>query len=66
MPLKPHPTDPDKMVYESRKYNWSPPAPWVNMMRGVRVEGETVIISAKGGNDGARELCAALIEEMNK
>ena len=21
MPLKPHPTDPDKMVYESRKYD---------------------------------------------
>ena len=23
MPLKPHPTDPDKMVYASRQYPWS-------------------------------------------
>jgi hypothetical protein len=39
---------------------------WVELMRGVRVEGETVVIFAKGGNEGARQLCAALIEEMNK
>ena len=24
MPFKPHPTDPDKMVYESRKYDFEP------------------------------------------
>jgi len=24
MPFKPHPTDPDKMVYESRKYDFDP------------------------------------------
>ena len=29
MPLKPHPTDPDKMVYESRKYDL--PKPWVGL-----------------------------------
>lgn len=44
----------------------SAPPSCVNLMRGVRVEDETVVISAKGGNEGARALCAALIEEMNK
>ena len=39
---------------------------WVGLMRGVRVEGDTVIISVKGGNAAARELCGVLIEEMNK
>ena len=39
---------------------------WVGLMRGVRVEGETLVITVKGGNDAARELCGALIEEMNK
>ena len=39
---------------------------WVGLMRGVRVEGDTLVITVKGGNDAARELCRALIEEMNK
>jgi hypothetical protein len=39
---------------------------WAGLMRGVRVEGDTVVITVKGGNDAARELCGALIEEMNK
>jgi len=39
---------------------------WVGLMRGVRVEGDTLVITVKGGNDAARELCGALIEEMNK
>jgi hypothetical protein len=39
---------------------------WPALMRGVRVEGDTVVISVKGGNDAARELCGALIEEMNR
>ena len=39
--------------------------PWIGLMRGVRVEGDTVVISVKGGNDAARELCGSLIEEMN-
>lgn len=38
---------------------------WVGLMKGVRVEGDTVVISTKD-NDAARELCGALIEEMNK
>ena len=38
--------------------------PWVGLMRGVRVEGDTVIITVKGGNDAARELCSELANEM--
>ena len=45
-------------------YATTPQRPWVGLMRGVRVEGDTVIISIKGGNDAARELCGALIKEM--
>jgi hypothetical protein len=39
---------------------------WAGLMRGVRVEGDTVVISVHYGNDAARQLCGALIEEMNK
>jgi len=38
---------------------------WAALMRGVRVEGDTVVISTKD-NNVARVLCGALIEEMNK
>ena len=38
---------------------------WVGLMRGVRVEGDTVVISVHYGNDAARQVCGALIEEMN-
>jgi len=41
------------------------PREWIGLMRGVRVDGDTVVITVKGGNDAARELCGALIEEMN-
>jgi len=46
----------------------SPPAQrtWVGLMRGVRVEGDTVVITVKGGNDEARCLCGELISEMDK
>ena len=30
MPVKPHPTDPDKVVYESRKYDL-PKSEWVGL-----------------------------------
>ena len=36
------------------------------LRRGVRGEGETVVITVKGGNEAARTLCAALIGEMNR
>jgi len=63
MPLKPHPTDPDKVVYYSRQYD-IPQRTWVGLMRGVRVDGDTVVITVKGGNDAARELCGDLLNEM--
>ena len=46
----------------------SPPAQrtWVGLMRGVRVEGDTVVITVKGGNDEARCLWGELISEMEK
>jgi hypothetical protein len=37
---------------------------WVSLVRGVRVEGDTVVITVKGGNDEARCLCGELINEM--
>lgn len=37
---------------------------WVGLMRGVRVEGDTVIISVHYGNDAARQVCGELINEM--
>jgi hypothetical protein len=42
-----------------------PQRTWVGLMRGVRVEGDTVVISVHYGNDAARQVCGALIEEMN-
>ena len=30
MPLKPHPTDPDKVIFVSRKYDW-PKREWVGL-----------------------------------
>ena len=42
------------------------PPPWAKLIQGVRVEGDFVIVKVKGGNDAARELCGALIEEINK
>jgi hydroxymethylglutaryl-CoA reductase len=37
---------------------------WVGLMRGVRVEGNSVIITVNGNNDEARFLCKELINEM--
>jgi len=41
-----------------------PQRTWVGLMRGVRVEGDTVIISVHYGNDAARQVCGELINEM--
>lgn len=46
-------------------YFAEPQRTWVGMMRGVRVDGDTVVISTKN-NDAARELCGELINEINK
>lgn len=47
-----------------------PPAPqrnpWAELMRGVRVEGDTVVISVKGGNEAARQLCGELVKEIDR
>jgi hypothetical protein len=42
-----------------------PQRTWVGLMRGVRVDGDTVVITVKGGNDAARELCGELLKEKN-
>jgi hypothetical protein len=39
---------------------------WVKLIKGVRVDGDNVVISVKGGNEKARFLCGELIKEMNK
>lgn len=41
-----------------------PKREWVGLIKGVRVEGDKVIIATKD-NDAARELCGKLIEEKN-
>ena len=43
-----------------------PQRTWVGLMRGVRVEGNAVVITVKGGNDEARALCGELINQMEK
>jgi hypothetical protein len=53
--------DGDKPV-EMRLMN--EPAHWATLIRGVRVEGDTVVITVKGGNHAARCLCGELINEM--
>jgi hypothetical protein len=37
MPLKPHPTDPDKMVYYSQQYD-PPQRTWVGLSNGEMIE----------------------------
>lgn len=34
---------------------------WVGLIRGVRVDGDNVIVSVKGGNEAARFLCGKLV-----
>ena len=63
MPMEIHK---DKIVMRAGKYDLEPKRAWSSLIRGVRVEGDTVVISVKGGNDAARQLCGALIEEKNK
>ena len=38
---------------------------WAGLMLGVRVKGDTVVISVKGGNDAARHLCGELLKEKH-
>lgn len=39
--------------------------PWVGLMRGARVEGDTVVIKVQSNNE-ARLLCSELVNEMGK
>ena len=48
----------------SRGKDLAPQRTWVGLIRGVRVEGNAVVITVKGGNDAARELCSELVNEM--
>jgi hypothetical protein len=46
-------------------YTLPPQRPWVGLMRGVRVEGDTVVIKVQSNNE-ARLLCSELVNEMGK
>ncbi len=37
---------------------------WSKLIRGARVDEDTVVITVKGGNDEARLLCGELLKEM--
>ena len=37
---------------------------WSKLIRGVRVEGDIVVLTVNGGNDEARCLCGELVNEM--
>ena len=37
---------------------------WSKLIRGVRVENDTVVITVKGGNDEARCLCGEILNEV--
>ena len=55
-----------KLYAQQYTYTTPPQRTWVGLMRGVRVEGNAVVITVKGGNDEARALCGELINEMEK
>jgi hypothetical protein len=55
-----------KDLVEQAKSLPPPQRTWVGLMRGVRVEGDAVVIRVHGGNDEARALCGELINEMEK
>ena len=49
-------------VYDGKK---AAQRPWVGLMRGARVEGDTVVIKVQSNNE-ARLLCSELVNEMGK
>jgi hypothetical protein len=64
MPMEIHE---DKIVMRAGKYDFEAmPRAWAKLIQNMRVEGDTVVIKVKNGNDSARWLYAALIEEINK
>lgn len=58
MPLKPHPTDPDKMVYVKREYNL--PKEW----QGLTDEDRMICEQSAKGNYFA--LCAAVEAKLKE
>jgi hypothetical protein len=52
-------------VFRARRASPQPQREWVGLMRGVRVDGDTVVITVKGGNESARQLCVELLKEKN-
>ena len=45
-----HEVHKDKIVMRAGRYDLEPKRAWSSLIRGVRVEGDTVVISVKGGN----------------
>ena len=64
MPLKQHPTDPDKMVYESRKYDL-PKREWVGLTEEdlKLLSAEWRIVYGAWMDDFARDIEAKLKEK---
>jgi len=60
VPLKPHPTDPDKMVYVSRQYDL-PQRPWVDLTPQDYAE----IFRTARNVDHAARLATAKLKEKN-
>jgi len=56
--MTPTPEQENQMLEKFYRNHWS------KLIRGVRVEGDTVLITVKGGNDEARCLCGEIINEM--
>ena len=46
-------------------YTHPPRREWASLIRGVRVEGDSVVVLVKGGNENARLLCSELLREKN-
>ena len=52
-------------ICNALKKSSPPQRPWVGLMRGARVEGDTVVIKVQSNNE-ARLLCSELVNEMGK
>ena len=60
------PPTPDKACKDCFPvYTTLPQRTWVGLMRGARVEGDTVVIKVQSNNE-ARLLCSELVNEMEK
>ncbi len=64
MPIKPHPTDPDKMVYVKREY--IPPKEWVGLTEeeiAILWKATPLLVGVYSYTDIAREVEAKLKEK---